>query len=74
MNPTPKQKRLLDFITSHIEKTGVNPSFQEVGLCFSTLILGVASLVLVCVAIDHIGNPGYQAIRNMLTPITGGRQ
>lgn len=40
-------------------------------LTFSSLILGIFTAVMFCTGIDHIGNPGYQAIQSMLGSITG---
>ncbi len=32
MNPTPKQKKLLDFMKEHIRATGISPSYEELRL------------------------------------------
>ncbi len=32
LNPTPKQKKLLDFIKEHIAATGVSPSYEQMKL------------------------------------------
>ncbi len=66
MSPiTPKQKKILDFIESYIEREGYSPSQQEIARAFGYKSLGTVQNYLVRLEREGVLSKGWNAKRGM---------
>lgn len=74
MSPiTPKQKKILDFIHSHIEREGYSPSQQEIARAFGFRSLGTVQNYLVRLEREGLLNRPWNARRGMRVRYPEGR-